>query len=114
MIFLCYHRMTAGGAVPRQPQANELKFKTSQDGYVSIHPASVNSNVGHFKSPFLVFQEKVKTSKIFIRDCTMVGLIPLVLFSGRTINIQRHGGEFIILLDKWIVMQAESVEVNIV
>lgn len=104
--------MTAGGAVPRQPSANELKFKTSQDGYVNIHPASVNSVVGHFPSPFLVYQEKVKTSRIFIRDCTMVALLPLVLFSGRSIRIQMHGGEFIIVIDDWIIMQAESIEVN--
>lgn len=103
--------MTAGGAVPRQPQANELKFKTNLDGYVNIHPASVNSVVGHFPSPFLVFQEKVKTSRIFIRDCTMIALLPLVLFSGRNIRIQMHGGEFIIIIDDWIIMQTESVEV---
>lgn len=106
--------MTAGGAMPRLPLANELKFKTNQDGYVNIHPASVNSDTGHFASPFLVYQEKVKTSRIFIRDCTMVGLLPLVLFSGRNIRIQMHGGEFIITLDEWIIMQAESLEVSVV
>lgn len=103
---------TAGGAVPRQPSANELKFKTSQDGYVNIHPSSVNSTVGHFSSPFLVYQEKVKTSRIFIRDCTMVALLPLILFSGRDISIQMHGGEFIVIIDKWIIMQTESLEVS--
>lgn len=103
---------TAGGAVPRLPMASELKFKTSQDGYVNIHPSSVNSNVGHFSSPFLVYQEKVKTSRIFIRDSTMVALLPLILFSGRSIRIQMHGGEFIIIIDNWIVMQAESIEVS--
>lgn len=105
--------MTAGGAVARLPKASELKFKTSQDGYVNIHPASVNSEVGHFSSPFLVYQEKVKTSRIFIRDCTMIALLPLVLFSGRNIRIQMHGGEFIIIIDDWIIMQAESLEVNL-
>lgn len=104
--------MTSGGALPRQPLPSELKFKTSQDGYVAIHPSSVNSNVGHFASPFLVYQEKVKTSRIFIRDCTMVSLIPLVLFSGRDIKIQMHGGEFIIMLDQWIIMQTESHQVS--
>lgn len=104
--------MTAGGAVSRQPLPSELKFKTNHDGYVNIHPSSVNSEVGHFPSPFLVYQEKVKTSRIFIRDCTMIALIPLVLFSGRKIRIQMHGGEFIIIIDDWIIMQAESLEVS--
>lgn len=103
--------MTSAGAMPRVTQAKELKFKTNLDGYVNIHPTSVNSNVGHFTSPFLVYQEKVKTSRIFIRDSTMIPLLPLVLFSGRQIKIQMHGGAFIIMLDNWIVMQAESFEV---
>lgn len=101
--------MSAGGAVPRQPQAHELRFKTNQDGYVFVHPSSINSVVGYFSSPFLVFQEKVKTSKIYIRECTMVPLLPLVLFSGSELKIELHGGEFVILLrDEWIMMQAAS------
>lgn len=104
--------MSAGGAVPRQPLPSELRFKTSQDGYVFIHPSSINSVVGHFSSPFLVFQEKVKTSRIYIRECTMVPLLALVLFSGSTIKIELHGGEFIILLrDDWIMMQASTHQV---
>lgn len=104
--------MSAGGAVPRQPLPNELRFKTDQDGYVFVHPSSINSVVGHFSSPFLVFQEKVKTSRIYIRECTMVPLLPLVLFSGSTINIELHGGEFIVLLqDGWIMMQSASHQV---
>lgn len=101
--------MTAGGAIPRQPQPHELRFKTNQDGYVFMHPSSINSVCGHFSSPFLVFQEKVKTSKIYIRECTMVPLLPLVLFSGSELKIELHGGEFVILLrDDWIMMQAAS------
>lgn len=105
--------MSAAGAVPREPLPSELRFKTNQDGYVFIHPSSVNSVVGHFTSPFMVFQEKVKTSKIFIRECTMVPLLPLVLFSGSNINIELHGGEFILLLrDGWIMLQASSHQVS--
>lgn len=105
--------MSAAGAVPREPLPSELRFKTNQDGYVFIHPSSVNSVVGHFTSPFMVFQEKVKTSKIFIRECTMVPLLPLVLFSGSNINIELHGGEFIMLLrDGWIMLQASTHQVR--
>lgn len=107
--------MSAGGAVSREPLPSELRFKTCQDGYVFIHPSSVNSVVGHFTSPFMVFQEKVKTSKIFIRECTMVPLLPLVLFSGSNINIELHGGEFILLLqDGWIMLQASSHQVSVI
>jgi ATP-dependent RNA helicase DHX57 len=75
--------MQAGGAVPRQPTAEELRFKTKADGFVALHPASVNAALGHFASPYLVYQEKVKTSRVFIRDCSMVPQLPLLLFSGQ-------------------------------
>lgn len=75
--------MQAGGAIPRQPTPDELKFKTKTDGYVALHPSSVNSSVGYFTSPYLVYQEKVKTSRVFIRECSMVPQLPLVLFSGK-------------------------------
>ncbi|GAB0094943.1 putative ATP-dependent RNA helicase DHX57 [Sergentomyia squamirostris] len=101
--------MSAGGAVPRVAMPSELRFKTREDGYVALHPSSVNSTVGHFNYPFLMFQEKVKTSRIFIRECTMIPLLPLVLFSGSDIKIELHGGDFIILLeDGWIMLQAEN------
>nr|XP_019548139.2 putative ATP-dependent RNA helicase DHX57 [Aedes albopictus] len=102
----------AGGAVPRLPQPSDLRFKTQQDGYVFLHPSSINSKFGHFNSPFLVYQEKVKTSRIYIRETTMVPLLPLVLFSGSDLRIELHGGDFVILLeDGWIALQAETHQV---
>lgn len=104
--------MSASGAVPRQPLPSELRFKTRDDGYVFIHPSSVNSICGHFSSPFLVFQEKVKTSRIYIRDCTMVPLLPLILFSGSDFKIELHGGDFLIMLEGgWVMLQAQSHDV---
>ncbi|XP_070503518.1 putative ATP-dependent RNA helicase DHX57 [Chironomus tepperi] len=102
---------TLSGAMPRSFQASELKFKTKEDGYVALHPSSVNSSSGVFQSPFLIYQEKVKTSRIFIRDCTMVQIIPLILFSGSDIRIELHNGEFLFLLeDGWLIVQADSLK----
>ena len=102
---------TLSGAMPRSFQASELKFKTKEDGYVALHPSSVNSSVGVFQSPFLIYQEKVKTSRVFIRDCTMVQMIPLILFSGSDIRIELHNGEFIFLLeDGWLIIQASCLK----
>ncbi|KAG5667809.1 hypothetical protein PVAND_015778 [Polypedilum vanderplanki] len=102
---------TISGALPRAFQASEIKFKTKDDGYVALHPSSVNSNVGVFLSPFLVYQEKVKTSRIFIRDSTMVQVIPLILFSGTDIRIEMHDNEFLFILeDGWLIIQADSLQ----
>ncbi|XP_075976970.1 putative ATP-dependent RNA helicase DHX57 [Anticarsia gemmatalis] len=104
--------MQAGGAIPRQPTPDELKFKTKSDGYVALHPSSVNSTIGYFSSPYLVYQEKVKTSRVFIRECSMVPQLPLVLFSGCNLSVELHNGTFIVSLeDGWIMFQVEKHEV---
>ncbi|XP_052902052.1 putative ATP-dependent RNA helicase DHX57 [Anopheles moucheti] len=102
----------AVGAVPRLPQASDLRFKTQEDGYVALHPSSINATVGHFGSPFLVYQEKMKTSRIYIRETTMVPLLPMVLFSGSDLQIELHGGDFVILLEGgWLMLQAATHQI---
>ncbi|XP_076381687.1 putative ATP-dependent RNA helicase DHX57 [Megalopta genalis] len=105
----------SAGAVPVQPKSQELKFQTKSDGFVSIHPSSVNFHVGYFPSPYLVFQEKMKTSKVFIKEITMMPILLLVLFSGNDsmMNIEVHNGVSIISLeDGWILFSVESHRVG--
>ncbi|EDW27556.1 GL20210 [Drosophila persimilis] len=102
---------TAGGAVPREQGHHDLRFKTRGDGYVKIHPSSVNSQVATFQSPFLVYQEKVRTSAIYIRDCSMLPLIALVLFAGSDFKVELHDGDFLFLLETgWIILKAHDHE----
>ncbi|EDX02044.1 putative ATP-dependent RNA helicase DHX57 [Drosophila yakuba] len=102
---------TAGGAVPREPSHHDLRFKTKGDGYVKIHPSSVNSQVATFQAPFLVFQEKVRTSAIYIRDCSMLPLIAMVLFAGSDFKVELHDGDFLFLLESgWIILKAHDLE----
>uniref|UniRef100_A0A452UC67 Putative ATP-dependent RNA helicase DHX57 n=1 Tax=Ursus maritimus TaxID=29073 RepID=A0A452UC67_URSMA len=103
---------TSTGAVRMQPKSDELKFVTKNDGYVHIHPSSVNYQVRHFDSPYLVYHEKIKTSRVFIRDCSMVSVYPLVLFGGGQVSVQLQRGEFIVSLDDgWIRFAAASHQV---
>ncbi|XP_054728692.1 putative ATP-dependent RNA helicase DHX57 [Anastrepha obliqua] len=102
---------TVGGAMAKMNSARDLRFKTRQDGFVAIHPSSVNSVVGSFQTPFLIYQEKVKTSRIFIRECSMLPLVPLVLFAGSDFKIELHGGDFLFLLEEgWIILKAHTHE----
>uniref|UniRef100_A0A671WJV1 Putative ATP-dependent RNA helicase DHX57 n=1 Tax=Sparus aurata TaxID=8175 RepID=A0A671WJV1_SPAAU len=106
------YKMTSKGAMKMQPKANELRFMTKDDGCVHVHPSSVNYTVRHYNSPYLVYHEKVKTSRIFIRDCSMVSVYPLVLFGGGQVNMELHKGEFVISLDDgWIRFAAASHQV---
>ncbi|XP_028917678.1 putative ATP-dependent RNA helicase DHX57 isoform X2 [Ornithorhynchus anatinus] len=103
------YQKTSTGAVRMQPKADELKFVTKNDGYVHIHPSSVNYQVRQFASPYLVYHEKIKTSRVFIRDCSMVSVYPLVLFGGGQVNVQLQRGEFVVSLDDgWIRFAAAS------
>ncbi|XP_072164238.1 LOW QUALITY PROTEIN: putative ATP-dependent RNA helicase DHX57 [Diadema setosum] len=107
------YSLTSSGAIPMNPKAQELKFKTKDDGYVNVHPKSVNFQVRYYESPYLVFLEKVKTSKVYIRDCSMVSVYPLLLFGGCELNIDLKAGEFIISLDSgWIQFKVKSIEVG--
>ncbi|XP_030627357.1 LOW QUALITY PROTEIN: putative ATP-dependent RNA helicase DHX57 [Chanos chanos] len=106
------YKQTSKGAVKMQPKAEELRFLTKNDGAVYIHPSSVNYTVRHYDSPYLVYHEKVKTSRVFIRDCSMVCVYPMVLFGGGQVNVELHRGEFIISLDDgWIRFAASSHQV---
>lgn len=69
--------------------------------------------VRHYDSPYLVYHEKVKTSRVFIRDCSMVCVYPMVLFGGGKVNVELKHGEFAISLDDgWIRFTAASHEVS--
>ncbi|KAL3267517.1 hypothetical protein HHI36_011640 [Cryptolaemus montrouzieri] len=103
--------MSAAGAVPKEIEAKDLRFTTVKEK-VFMHPSSVNYKVSNFPSPYLVYQEKVRTSKIFIRDCSMVPVISLVLFTGYDLDIKVHNGSsFISLENGWIMLQVEEHKV---
>ncbi|XP_040886321.1 putative ATP-dependent RNA helicase DHX57 [Toxotes jaculatrix] len=106
------YKMTSKGAMKMQPKANELRFVTKNDGCVHVHPSSINYMVRHYDSPYLVYHEKVKTSRVFIRDCSMVSVYQLVLFGGGQVNVELRKGEFVISLDDgWIRFAAASHQV---
>ncbi|KAH6555790.1 hypothetical protein KP509_1Z227800 [Ceratopteris richardii] len=77
------------------------------DGHqqVFIHPSSVNYNVSEFQHPFLLYNEKVKTNKVYIRDTTVVSPYTLLLFGG-TISVQHQTGQ--VSVDGWLKMNAPA------
>ncbi len=66
----------------RAPSSQDYKFKTKADGYVHVHPSSVCHTADSFESPYLVYNEKIKTSRVFIREMSMVPIYPMILFGG--------------------------------
>jgi hypothetical protein len=58
------YKETSGGAMAKDAKPREVRFYTKHDGRVFLHPASTNFSVGRFESPWLVYSEKVRTSKV--------------------------------------------------
>jgi hypothetical protein len=58
------HKETSGGAMAKDATAREVRFYTKHDGRAFLHPASTDFSVGCFESPWLVYSEKVRTSKV--------------------------------------------------
>ena len=94
---------TAHGAFERDAEARNVKFFTKDGGRVFLHPASVNFGVGRFESPFVAYMEKVQTSKIFLRDATMVSPYSVLFFGGK-LGTDPLGGT--ISVDGWLKFRA--------
>jgi ATP-dependent RNA helicase DHX57 len=72
---------TAHGNVAIDTEASDLKFYTDKER-VFIHPSSVNSGIGKFEDPFLVYHNLIHTSKMYLRDTTCVSVWPALMFGG--------------------------------
>ena len=55
--------------------------------------------------PFIVFHEKVRTSRVFVRDCTVVAPAALLLFGG-VIDVHHASGR--VSLDGWLWLRASA------
>ncbi|PBL00719.1 P-loop containing nucleoside triphosphate hydrolase protein [Armillaria gallica] len=80
-----------GGTVQRENKAKEFKIYDLRNERVFLHPASVLFDFAAWRSQYVVFFTKVKTSKIFLRDATEVPLYAMLLFGG-TVSVNQIAG----------------------
>ncbi|KAL6067310.1 DEAH (Asp-Glu-Ala-Asp/His) box polypeptide 57 [Balamuthia mandrillaris] len=68
---------------------------------VAIHPTSTLFGLSSFDrlEKWLIYHEKVKTTKVYLRDGTLIGSYPLCLFGG-SLNVVHAKG--IVVVDDWI------------
>ncbi|XP_038671699.1 ATP-dependent DNA/RNA helicase DHX36 [Scyliorhinus canicula] len=83
------------------------KVFTKSDGRVNIHPKSVNAEEGEYEHNWLIYHLKMRTSSIYLYDCTEVSPYSLLFFGG-DISIQKEQGQETISVDEWIVFQSPS------
>ncbi|XP_078172951.1 RNA helicase family protein isoform X1 [Carex rostrata] len=72
---------------------------------VHIHPSSINHSLNSFQYPFLVYLEKVETSKIFLRDSSVVSPYSILLFGSHMV-IQHQSGS--VVIDGWLRLIAPA------
>jgi len=92
-----------GGRSRYTSNANKATVQTKHDKDVHLHPTSVCYGAPNFDARFLLYHEKVRTTKVYIRDATAVGSYPLLLFGGKIkINHERSSA----VCDGWIHFRA--------
>ncbi|KAK3144746.1 hypothetical protein QOZ80_4AG0317290 [Eleusine coracana subsp. coracana] len=72
---------------------------------VHIHPSSVNHSLKVVQYPFLAFLEKVETTKVFLRDTSVISPYSLLLFGGSMV-IQHQTG--VVVIDGWLRLSAAA------
>ncbi|KAL6885885.1 hypothetical protein ACP4OV_010146 [Aristida adscensionis] len=82
---------------------------------VHIHPSSVNHSLKAVQYPFLVFLEKVETTKVFLRDTSVISPYSLLLFGGSmVIQHQERGNDNpcfqtgVVVIDGWLRLSAAA------
>ncbi|KAM4694583.1 ATP-dependent DNA/RNA helicase DHX36 [Discoglossus pictus] len=89
------------------------KVYTKSDGKVCIHPKSVNVEENEFHYSWLVYHLKMRTSSIYLYDCTEVSPYSLLFFGG-DISIQKDKEQDTIAVDEWIVFQSPARTAHLV
>jgi len=76
-------------------------------GQVAIHPGSICSNLdsARFLRPFVTYLEKVRTSQVYLRDCTVVSPAALLLFGGQ-LEVDHAAGR--VLIDGWLRLKVPA------
>ncbi|XP_014437229.1 ATP-dependent RNA helicase DHX29 isoform X2 [Pelodiscus sinensis] len=70
-------------------------------GKAQVHPSSVNRDLQTFG--WLLYQEKIRYSKVYLRETTLISPFPVLLFGG---DIEVQHRERLLSVDGWIHFQA--------
>ena len=100
----CLRAVLCAGLYPNVVRADESegrkpRLEGAGGAAVSLHPSTANADLPKLESRWLVYYEKVRTSKVFLRDSTMVTPYAILLFGG---DIKVKHAQHVITVDKWI------------
>ena len=79
--------------VPRKSSPLSAKVKTLEDGFVLIHPRSINYDAKLTSSSWLCYFSKMRSTSIYLHDCSVVP-VHSVLFFGEEMLLKQYGSKF--------------------
>ena len=93
--------------VHRAVGTGKLSFTTgatAQQQEVHVHPRSINHNTRGLEADWLIFHDKVKSTRVYLHDSTLITPYPLLLFGGalkvshstRRASLEGLGAEFVV------------------
>lgn len=92
-----------GGAVAKDANSKDHKMRGRTGERVFLHPESINFKEGNYGSRWLAYFSKVQTSRVFIRDSSVVSPYAMLMFGG---DIDVRYGQNQLTIDGWIVFKA--------
>lgn len=99
------YKQTQGGSMPEDATPQSIKCFTRDLGRVFLHPCSVNFSSSRFETGWLVFTNMVQTSKIFVRESSMVPPYAILFFGGSIVVKHEKG---LLLVDDWAKFRAPA------
>ena len=112
---------TSGGTVAADPEAKQLRFFIKDNAGMSdkmppstykgsspkmrifLHPSSINFKQRKYPNPWMVYREKVQTSRVFVRDASVVPPYCLLFFGGKVVI---NHEDSTVTIDDWITLRA--------
>lgn len=84
-------------------------LKTNQEKRVELHPKSVNSQEIKYDYPWMVYHLKMKSSKVYLYDSSMVSPLSLVFFGKNLTKNQPNNGQSItVTVDNFVKFRCDK------
>mmetsp|Transcript_21181 Transcript_21181/g.58791 ORF Transcript_21181/g.58791 Transcript_21181/m.58791 type:complete len:1160 (+) Transcript_21181:1213-4692(+) len=99
------YKQVEAGTIAADSDPKDLRFFHRHRGRVFLHPSSINVGSGRFSSNWLLFTEMVETSKVFVRDSSMVPAFAMLLFGGSMKVFHEEG---LVKLDGWAAFKVPA------
>jgi HrpA-like RNA helicase len=89
----------------------EHAFRSHRKGDLYLHPSTVAFDEPQLDSRYCCYHELVRTSKTYVRDCTTVSPLALLLFGGTLETYPTHG---VCAVDGWLKFRIQAKSATLI